>query len=44
MSVAVGQAKRYLSRVVAGYLRWERSGVNTDALHHFAQGSDPDQA
>lgn len=34
---AVGVAKRFVSRAVSGYLRWERSGKQTDALHHFAQ-------
>jgi hydroxymethylpyrimidine/phosphomethylpyrimidine kinase len=33
---AVGAAKRFISRAVVEYLRWEHSGGQTDALHHFA--------
>ncbi len=34
---AVASAKRYLSRAVGAYLRWENADKNTDALHHFAR-------
>ncbi|NBV84842.1 MAG: bifunctional hydroxymethylpyrimidine kinase/phosphomethylpyrimidine kinase, partial [Verrucomicrobia bacterium] len=34
---AVGVAKQLVSRAVSGYLRWEKEGRTTDALHHFAQ-------
>ena len=34
---AVGVAKQFVSRAVSGHLRWERSGQQTDALHHFAR-------
>ncbi len=33
---AVGEAKRFLSRAVAGYLRWKTAEKTTDALDHFA--------
>ncbi len=35
---AVGEAKRFVSRAVAGFLRWPGKGKagGTDALHHFA--------
>ena len=34
---AVGAAKQFVSRAVSQYLRWEKEGVHTDALHHFAE-------
>jgi len=34
---AVGAAKALVNRAVNGYLRWEKSGQQTDALHHFSQ-------
>jgi len=33
---AVAAAKRFLSNAIARFLRWERNGQWTDALHHFA--------
>jgi hydroxymethylpyrimidine/phosphomethylpyrimidine kinase len=33
---AVAEAKVFLTRAVTQYLRWERPGGYTDALHHFA--------
>ena len=35
---AVGEAKKYVSAAIAGFLRWEKDGRTTDALHHFARG------
>jgi hydroxymethylpyrimidine/phosphomethylpyrimidine kinase len=32
---AVGEAKKFVSRAIAGFLRWEKDGRATDALHHF---------
>lgn len=32
---AVGEAKKFVSRAIAGFLRWEKEGRTTDALHHF---------
>jgi hydroxymethylpyrimidine/phosphomethylpyrimidine kinase len=36
LSDAVGEAKQFLSRALANFLRWTRDGRTTDALHHFA--------
>lgn len=33
---AVEEAKQYLANAIAQYLRWEKGGRTTDALHHFA--------
>lgn len=33
---AVDEAKRFLANAIAQYLRWEKNGHVTDALHHFA--------
>jgi len=33
---AVREAKRFVTRAVGGYLRWDKDGRKTDALHHFA--------
>jgi len=33
---AVGAAKEYVTRAISNYLRWEKQGKHTDALHHFA--------
>ena len=33
---AVSEAKAFVTRAVTQFLRWERNGVVTDALHHFA--------
>ncbi len=35
---AVGEAKKYVTAAIAGFLRWEKDGRTTDALHHFATG------
>lgn len=37
---AVGRAKQFVSRAIAGHLRWPRASRETDALHHFA-GTQP---
>ena len=33
---AVAEAKIFVTRAVTQFLRWERDGCTTDALHHFA--------
>jgi hydroxymethylpyrimidine/phosphomethylpyrimidine kinase len=33
---AVAEAKKFVHHAIAGFLRWERGGKRTDALHHFA--------
>ncbi len=33
---AVAEAKKFVHNAIAGFLRWERDGKTTDALHHFA--------
>jgi hydroxymethylpyrimidine/phosphomethylpyrimidine kinase len=33
---AVAEAKVFLTRAITQFLRWERPGGSTDALHHFA--------
>ena len=35
---AVATAKRFISKAITHYLRWEKDGRTTDALHHFAPG------
>ncbi|MDB6149530.1 MAG: Phosphomethylpyrimidine kinase [Chthoniobacter sp.] len=37
LSTAVTEAKEFVSRAVTQYLRWEKGGRFTDALHHFAR-------
>jgi len=32
---AVGEAKKFVHRAIADYLRWNHGGKTTDALHHF---------
>ena len=32
---AVGEAKTFVTRAIAGFLRWEKEGRTTDALRHF---------
>ena len=32
---AVGEAKKFVTSAIAGFLRWEKNGRVTDALHHF---------
>jgi hydroxymethylpyrimidine/phosphomethylpyrimidine kinase len=36
LPAAVGEAKQFLANAVAQFLRWEKNGRVTDALHHFA--------
>lgn len=36
---AVATAKRFVSKAITHYLRWEKDGHTTDALHHFAPGA-----
>ena len=36
---AVATAKRFISKAITHYLRWEKDGRTTDALHHFAPGA-----
>jgi hydroxymethylpyrimidine/phosphomethylpyrimidine kinase len=36
LPAAVGEAKQYLANTIAQFLRWEKNGRATDALHHFA--------
>ena len=33
---AVGEAKAFVTNAITHFLRWERDGQTTDALHHFA--------
>jgi len=33
---AVGEAKKFVTSAITGYLRWEKDGRTTDALHHFS--------
>lgn len=37
---AVATAKRFVSKAITHYLRWEKDGHTTDALHHFAPARD----
>ena len=32
---AVGEAKKFVTSAISGFLRWEKGGRATDALHHF---------
>jgi hydroxymethylpyrimidine/phosphomethylpyrimidine kinase len=34
---AVNEAKQFVTRAIGNFLRWERGGLQTDALHHFAR-------
>lgn len=36
LAEAVGEAKAFLTNAIMQFLRWERDGQTTDALHHFA--------
>ena len=36
---AVATAKRFVSKAITHFLRWEKDGRATDALHHFAPGA-----
>jgi hydroxymethylpyrimidine/phosphomethylpyrimidine kinase len=33
---AVEEAKKFVHNAIRGFLRWERGGKMTDALHHFS--------
>lgn len=33
---AVAEAKKFVHNAIAGFLRWEKNGHTTDALHHFS--------
>ena len=33
---AVAKAKRFVANAITSHLRWEKNGLTTDALHHFA--------
>jgi len=37
---AVGEAKRFVTRAIAGFLRWEKGGRSTDALNHFSSQAE----
>ena len=37
LPAAVGEAKKFVTAAIAGFLRWEKDGRTTDALHHFAK-------
>jgi hydroxymethylpyrimidine/phosphomethylpyrimidine kinase len=39
LPAAVGEAKAFVTRAITQFLRWERAGRTTDALHHFALGA-----
>jgi hydroxymethylpyrimidine/phosphomethylpyrimidine kinase len=32
---AVGEAKKFVTAAISGFLRWEKGDRRTDALHHF---------
>ena len=36
LPAAVGEAKKFVTAAITGFLRWEKDGRATDALHHFA--------
>lgn len=36
LTAAVANAKRHVTAAITDFLRWERNGQHTDALHHFA--------
>ena len=38
LPVAVGEAKKFVTAAITNFLRWEKDGRTTDALHHFAKG------
>jgi hydroxymethylpyrimidine/phosphomethylpyrimidine kinase len=39
LPAAVGEAKKFVTAAITGFLRWEKDGRTTDALHHFAKGA-----
>jgi hydroxymethylpyrimidine/phosphomethylpyrimidine kinase len=38
LTAAMSEAKSFVTRAVSHFLRWEKNGRVTDALHHFAPG------
>jgi hydroxymethylpyrimidine/phosphomethylpyrimidine kinase len=36
LPAAVGEAKKFVTAAIANFLRWEKDGRTTDALHHFS--------
>ena len=38
LPAAVREAKQFVTAAITGFLRWEKDGRTTDALHHFASG------
>ncbi len=36
LPAAVGEAKKFVTAAITNFLRWEKDGRTTDALHHFA--------
>ena len=36
LPAAVGAAKKFVTAAITGFLRWEKDGRTTDALHHFS--------
>jgi hydroxymethylpyrimidine/phosphomethylpyrimidine kinase len=39
LRAAVREAKHYITEAVTHFLRWEKNGRTTDALHHFAKAN-----
>jgi len=39
LRAAVREAKHFITEAVTHYLRWEKNGRTTDALHHFARAN-----
>jgi hydroxymethylpyrimidine/phosphomethylpyrimidine kinase len=36
LPAAVGEAKKFVTAAITNFLRWEKDGRTTDALHHFS--------
>ena len=36
LRIAVGEAKKFVTTAITNFLRWEKDGRTTDALHHFS--------
>ena len=36
LPTAVGEAKKFVTATITNFLRWEKDGRTTDALHHFS--------
>ena len=43
LPAAVAAAKRFVTAAVTHFLRWEKNGRTTDALHHFAPRIPPER-